>query len=1162
MLVRGSIVVGLTLLFAPLVPAVAHASFEQVGTFGGEEKEHPPLLGGKSLAVNVTGAGGIPVGTVYGVSTSPEAYGVVDYGPKGEFVRKWGKFRAAGIAVDQSTGDVYIRTDSESKNVVSVYSPDGSQLIASFGEYAGFKEDIAQSPEKVHSIEYSGIAVNDAGTVYLSDNVLSNEPEGRVMVFEPQSPGHYEHYAYSGRSKDIAYATFKDPVEFKPDALALDAAGNLYTSSEGRRSIYEFVPDEPSFPICGYEVPGGGNQSMTTNPQTGEVYYYSYKHRNTISQLSRCNANKEFVLTGALTLPPAPPAAILGRSLYGLAFNPTIAYAPSRSAGALYGIEEFGLGYIFAPAEVHAPAVEAESVTGVDASDASLTGAVDPNGSPTHYAFQYISDAAYQANEPGERFAGAIEAPLGGAGIAAGKAAVSVAVSLSGLLPDTEYHYRLVATSHCNPEIEAEVCEGVGAAQGFRTYPLEPAGLPDGRAYELVSPIVKEGGEAFPLFPRSGSCGIECKPGLFATAFPRQSSPDGEAVVYEGTPFSSGEGAVNGNEYVSRRGGSGWQTTALSPALQSSLDSQYVGVTPSLTTDVLLQGGAVLGGEAPQGYPDLYAQRLSEPGAFSPLLTSAPPDRGENSVKLGFAGGSSDFSRLFFAANDALTGETPSAPAAVDGGAEKMNLYESDAGQLRLVNVLPGNTETTPGAVFGSGEQLRGGGNLSEEDFSHAISDDGSRVFWSDEAGQVYVRENGELTLAIPDAGRFLTASADGSKVLLADGHLYDLQSEDTTDLTGGDGGFQGIAGQSEDLSHVYFVDTAVLTGEEANELGGIAQTGADNLYAWHEGTTNFVATLAAGDSLKGSNGGYPSSAWGDAPQSRTAEASPDGRWVAFRSQARLTGYDNTGPCGFDNPTQKIVSGPCTEVFVYDSATGRLACASCDPTGVQPLGRSYLPLISGSPGSFSQPRYVLDNGRVFFDSADSLSPFDTNDGVEDAYEYEPDAIGSCTREEGCVRLISGGHGSVDSNFLATDETGSNVFFTTRDRLVAVDHDELVDVYDAREGGGIPAQSEVGQHTECHGETCQPPTNAVSDPALASFSFEGPGDLPSPPPGPVVQVKTLTRPQKLARALRECRKKPRRKRAACERTARGRFGAKANGAKQARERRGRSAKGGR
>ena len=111
--------------------------------------------------------------------------------------------------------------------------------------------------------------------------------------------------------------------------------------------------------------------------------------------------------------------------------------------------------------------------------------------------------------------------------------------------------------------------------------------------------------------------------------------------------------------------------------------------------------------------------------------------------------------------------------------------------------------------------------------------------------------------------------------------------------------------------------------------------------------------------------------------------------------------------------------------------------------------------LQGAGGTLPQPRYLGNSGRLFFDSQDSLSAFDTNEGVEDVYQFEPEGVGGCGREGGCVGLISAGSEAVDSNFLAADESGKNVFFTTRDRLVGADTDELIDLYDAREGGGFP-----------------------------------------------------------------------------------------------------------
>jgi hypothetical protein len=194
--------------------------------------------------------------------------------------------------------------------------------------------------------------------------------------------------------------------------------------------------------------------------------------------------------------------------------------------------------------------------------------------------------------------------------------------------------------------------------------------------------------------------------------------------------------------------------------------------------------------------------------------------------------------------------------------------------------------------------------------------------------------------------------------------------------------------------------------------------------------------------------------------------------------------------------TGEFVEAPCQEAYLYDSATGELSCPSCNPSGTASLGRSALRRIKApgaGPSPLPQPRYLLDSGRLYFDSRESLSLADSNEGVEDVYQYEPEGVGTCERQSGCVSLISAGTGTVDSNLLAVDETGKSAFFTTRDQLVIKDKDELIDLYVAREDGGIPAETET-LPGECQGEACQPPVSAPNDPTPGSASFQGAGNV--------------------------------------------------------------------
>lgn len=1060
---RVSTAITTLLVLGLIFAAPASAAFEQVATFSEGQ-------GFTEISVNTTGAGGVPVGAVYAAGKM--------FSAKGEFLKS-----SQTGAVDQATGNVYQFVDHPAEGImeVRVYSADGS-LITHFGEAGANGESILEGPEKFHETWRNGIAVDNAGTVYVSDLARPvSGGESRVMVFKPQSPDDYEHYVYTGHANDVAYKSLGGA----PQGLAVDDASNLYIQKE-EVAIYEFSPGNNHTPVCEYQVPSGGLTAITVNPVTGEVFYFSSKNR-LIHRMSACNAEGEFEETGTIAAKPKT------EDIYGLAFNPSLAYEASRPPGILYaadrnvGEPENSRGIIFAPAEVRFPSVESESVSSVTSTTATLGAQINPEGSATRYTFQYIAKAAYEANAPGERFAGASKAPLASAVLGAGQEALSAAASLVGLQPDTEYHYRVIATSHCEPEDEEALCEDSGEDQTFRTFPTEAPGLADNRAWELVSPVQKNGGEVFPLELGSVSCEHNCNPGFSAPRYPMQSSPDGEAVVYMGFPFSTKEGSSVYNEYVSKRTASGWQTTILAPALMGpeAAGEGYRAFNAELTLGVLAQVAPSLTPDAPFEFANLYTQPTADPSALSPLLEGEPPNRspggGPSSLRLTYGGASADLSRIFFSANDALTGATPFAPEAVDGGADiyaKANLYESVGGQLQLVNVLPGNAETEPGASFGGG---------LESDVPRSISSDGRRVFWSDGSGQVYVRLDGESTIAIPDPGRFLTASEDGSKVLLDDGHIYDLDAEALTDLTEGKGGFRGVAGQSEDLSHIYFVDSTVLTGEEENERGAKAQVGKPNLYSWRAGKSAFVATL---------NGLDPSFA--AAPGRRSAEASLDGRWLAFASFERLTGYDNLGGCSYGGKIQ-----PCPEVFLYDSASGELRCPSCNPSGTPPLGSisgqfdvggARLPSTAGNPmPSLPQPRYLTESGRLYFDTTDSLVPSDTNGGVVDVYQYEPEGVGTCTRQGGCVSLISSGHDSSHANFLAMDPTGKNVFFTSRDQLVLPDRDDLIDLYDAREGGGIASETETSRG-ECQGEACAPSIAAPNDPTPGSSSFEGPGNV--------------------------------------------------------------------
>jgi DNA-binding beta-propeller fold protein YncE len=403
--------------------------------------------------------------------------------------------------------------------------------------------------------------------------------------------------------------------------------------------------------------------------------------------------------------------------------------------------------------------------------------------------------------------------------------------------------------------------------------------------------------------------------------------------------------------------------------------------------------------------------------------------------------------------------------------------------------------------------------------------------------------------------------SASGCNLYLYDSEapsgraLVDVSAGDTS---GNGPRVRGVVAISGDGSHAYFVANGVLTGT-ANATGQKATDGANNLYVFtvdasHPfGSVSFIAALPNADNQE----------WVVAA-GKFANVTPDGRFLVFLSHGALT------------PDDTSVSG-ANQVFRYDAETGALIRISIGNKGFNDNGNRSTPTPCGANGcsedaniavreaslSERQDLSMSDNGQyVFFQSPVALTPGARDDaslGLKDNAGNPEYAQNIYEWHEGYVYLLSDGQDvsvdagqnelclSADSNssvcLLGSDASGSNVFFSTADKLVGTDTDTALDYYDAR----ICTQaspcilSAPPPLPRCSEEACHGiPGSQLAAPSGGSLSFNGQGNIVPPSP---VKVKSLTRAQKLAAALKACKKyQKRKKHAGCERAARQRYGA--------------------
>jgi hypothetical protein len=676
-------------------------------------------------------------------------------------------------------------------------------------------------------------------------------------------------------------------------------------------------------------------------------------------------------------------------------------------------------------------------------------------------------------------------------------------------------------------------------------------GLPDGRVYEQVSPIDKNGNQA----GASTNTTLEYG-GLAHYAL---AAPDGNGVLFEGSG-PMGETAAGYNLYfVAERSSSGWNTRSIFPRLQTPTTGGTITVQPDYvdpSADLFhVMFEASQGLFAPPPYPgcskgagELYlsgsdplvaATWLAQPAIANPIEVCGE----ESEIPVG---GTPDFSTVYFTypgtllPEDAIRAPYQTNTENIAERTEPWGFYEYSGGVLSEAGVLPNGSLDPFGAVpavSGHGRGVEGNQVADEGKLAFFVSPDpascGNGNDCAADPPELYVRERGETTVLV--SKDTLLPPVEGLPVGAPDGAL----------------GFTGATAQpggglntsfvyaSPDGSQAFFESDDDLTeeaqrlapGMEAKMYDFDVETGAltylpgvvGQIVASSENGSSFAFVDSSGspsqlDLWSGPGAGtitpvtpLPEGGVG------VARMSSDGSVVVFQTGALIAGFN---------------SGHYEQIYRYDVATNMLSCVSCAPAGTTPSSNAELtPLRAGEAHELDAETIVglvdergisADGDRIFFDTADPLVPQDSNtgwryfDGPRETLEEEQVGRDVYEWENGTVYLISSGKSSRNSYLLDNSENGEDVFFATTEGLVPGDTDGGYDVYDARIPH--PGDSQPPAAVPCEGSVCQgAPQVPAPLSAPASATFSGPGN-PMPPLAvkPAVSAKPKSKPVRCRR----------------------------------------------
>ncbi len=354
-----------------------------------------------------------------------------------------------GVAVD-SQGNVYVASFGPGKGAVSEFNSEGQderQLVggdigAGGGESGpvGVVADAA-GDIYVNNYQHNVVEVDSGGhELFLDTNGsrgVAVDAHGNVFV---DDSSYIAEYNQAGEEVD----NFGEGIIGASEGVAVnDSTGNVYVSDRSNNDIEVFaqvvVPDAKTGGSSGVKGTTA-TVSGSVNPEGVEAHYFFEYGPCSENEPSECSVSpySEKTPEEALEEPTGSKFEPAGTSLVGLA--PETAYH-YRLVGVNVHGERRGKEELLTTGPAVA-GVSTTVATSLQPTSATLNGLLDPEGTPTHYFFEYVPEEKYNSGAPNPYSEGTSTEAEAGERDGGGQEAASLPIA--GLEVGTTYHYRIV----------------------------------------------------------------------------------------------------------------------------------------------------------------------------------------------------------------------------------------------------------------------------------------------------------------------------------------------------------------------------------------------------------------------------------------------------------------------------------------------------------------------------------------------------------------------------------------------------------------------------------------------------------------------------------------------------------------------------------------------